>query len=50
MIIFYHLKNRSDKEILSEYQLQITEKDEFSLSKNEKFIPNLSDKKIQSPL
>ena len=46
MIIFYHLKKRSVKKILSEYHLQITGKDEFSLSKNEKFIPNLSDKKI----
>ena len=38
------------KKILSEYQLQIIEKEEFSLGKNEKLIPNLGDKKIQTPL
>ena len=33
MIIFYHLKNRSVKKILSEYQLQITENMNFLLVK-----------------
>ena len=45
-MIKYHLaaeKIKVTKEMLSEYQLQITE-DSLSLSKNEKLIPNLGNK------
>lgn len=34
------------KQIFSKYQLQIVEKNEFCLGKNEKLIPNLAYKKI----
>ena len=43
-------KIKVSKEILPKYQLQMTEKNEFSLGKNEKLISSLGNKKIQTPL
>ena len=43
-------KIKEPKDILYQYQLQIIEKDKFSLGKNKNLIPNLGNKTIETPL
>ena len=43
-------KVKVTKETLSKYQLKIIEDNIFSLGKNGKLIPNLVNKKMQTPL
>ena len=43
-------KTEVTEKVLSEYQFQIIEDNNFSLGKNKKFIPDLNYKKLQSPL
>ena len=43
-------KIKVKKEMLSDYQLQIIEHNNFFLGKNKKLFPNLGNKNIQTPL